>query len=148
MHAYMYTSVVETSFYKDVDVNVKPYHNDVLILYDLFRWQVYDIGDPYILYRINVTVQQLDYHQIGDGEEIAGQEKATSTKVWRTIGYATIGPEMIGDNTNRKKPGVTSGPEVNNILILGNSYMCPCILYIQSSGNNKQYDTNVGRRIY
>lgn len=42
------------------------------------------------------------------------RQKAKPTKVWHTIGYATIGPEMIGDNTNRKKPGVTSGPEVND----------------------------------
>lgn len=85
-----------------------------------------------MLYRINVTVQQLDYHKIGDSEEMVGEEKTTSTKVWRTIGYATIGPEMMGDNTNRKKSGVTSGPDVNNIIF--NAWMCawvfiaPCVL--------------------
>ena len=71
---------------------------------------MYDIGDPYLLYRINVTVQQLDYHRKEDTESDEPRE------VWHTIGYATIGPERIGDNTNRKKPGVTSGPEVFHSL--------------------------------
>ena len=52
------------------------------------------------MYRINVTVQQLDYR------EDSGRD------VWSTVGYATIGPQRVGDNTDRKKPGTTSGPQV------------------------------------
>ena len=84
-----------------------------LILSFMSRWRVYDIGDPYLLYRINVTVQQLDYYRKSSEEDSESDE---SREVWRTVGYATIGPERIGDNTNRKKPGVTSGPEVLHSL--------------------------------
>ena len=65
---------------------------------------MFDISDPYIAYRINVTVQQMDY--------TTKSEDGTKT-VWKTVGYATIGPQMHIDNTNRKKPGVTSGPQVS-----------------------------------
>lgn len=80
---------------------------------------MFDISDPYIAYRINVTVQQMDYttkSEDGDG---------TKT-VWKTVGYATIGPQMHIDNTNRKKPGVTSGPQVYAKKILYH-YYCPQI---------------------
>ena len=66
---------------------------------------MFDVGDPYITYRINVTVQQMDY-------TVATNSKDGSKTVWKTVGYATIGPQMNIDNTNRKKPGVTSGPQV------------------------------------
>ena len=64
---------------------------------------MFDIGDPFLVYRINVTVQQLDYKRnTSDG----------LVDRWKTVGYAVIGPQMTTDNTNRKKPGVTSGPQV------------------------------------
>ena len=72
---------------------------------------MFDIGDPYIAYRINVTVQQMDY-------TVAAKSKDGSNTLWKTIGYATIGPQMHIDNTNRKKPGVTSGPQVYKICLL------------------------------
>lgn len=71
------------------------------------RWRVFDISDPYIAYRINVTVQQMDYTVATKSKD--GQGSKTQ---WKTVGYATIGPQMHIDNTNRKKPGVTSGPQV------------------------------------
>lgn len=43
---------------------------------------------------------------------VATESKDGSKTVWKTVGYATIGPQMHIDNTNRKKPGVTSGPQV------------------------------------
>ncbi len=52
-----------------------------------FRWSVYDIGDPYLLYRIKVTVEQLAYTQSEAGGE----------QVWNTIGEVTVGPERIGN---------------------------------------------------
>ena len=85
---------------------------------------MYDIGDPHVLYRINVTVQQLTYtQQITDLEEADSEtsdsktEKVAPKEVWHTVGYAIIGPERIGDNTNRQKTGTSSGPEVWFILI-------------------------------
>ncbi len=77
---------------------------------------MYDIGDPHVLYRINVTVQQLTYtQQTADLEETDSEtktEKVAPKEVWHTVGYAIIGPERIGDNTNRQKTGTSSGPEV------------------------------------
>ena len=82
----------------------------------IYRWRVFDVGDPYIAYRINVTVQQVDYTATATkskNDDSTKSENADSPKtVWKTIGYATIGPQMHTDNTNRKKPGVTSGPQV------------------------------------
>ncbi len=83
---------------------------------------MYDIGDPHVLYRINVTVQQLSYIQqttVESDSEASDSEISDSTKVvpkevWHTVGYAIIGPERIGDNTNRQKPGTSSGPEVRS----------------------------------
>lgn len=43
---------------------------------------------------------------------VATKSEDGSKTVWKTVGYATIGPQMHIDNTNRKKPGVTSGPQV------------------------------------
>lgn len=58
-----------------------------------------------------MTVQQVDY-SVPATESAKNDQSATKT-VWKTIGYATIGPQMHIDNTNRKKPGVTSGPQVH-----------------------------------
>lgn len=74
---------------------------------------MYDIGDPYVIYRINVTVQQLDYRQRST-EEAEGSEEFTP--VWRTVGYAVIGPERIGENTNNRRSGLSSGPEVRTSI--------------------------------
>ncbi len=51
------------------------------------RWNVYEIGDPYLLYRIKVKVDQLIYTQQG----------AHGRQVWDTVGEATVGPERIGN---------------------------------------------------
>lgn len=38
--------------------------------------------------------------------------------VWRTIGYVTVGPQKIGDNTaNAYKSGFSSGPQVTTLLM-------------------------------
>jgi len=71
------------------------------------RWGVLDIGDPYLIYRINVTVQQLDFKM-----KTKKNGKKVEREVWTTVGNAVIGPERRGDNTNRKANGKTSGPEV------------------------------------
>lgn len=69
----------------------------------LYRFRVFDIGNPFLVYRINVTVQMLDYKR---------NTSNGAVDRWKTIGYAVIGPQLSKDNTNRKKPGVTSGPQV------------------------------------
>lgn len=68
--------------------------------------------EPYIVYKINVTVQQLDYARISEDPD-------DSVDVWRTIGYVTVGPENIGDNTaNVYRSGNTSGPQVATLMLL------------------------------
>ena len=65
---------------------------------------MYEINDPYVTYQINITVQQLSFvYSIESGQE---------EKVWSTIGYAIVGPERIGQNTNANQVGATSGPMV------------------------------------
>ena len=86
-----------------------PVYADTFVRFLMNRWRVFDIGDPYIAYRINVTVQQVDF-SVRDTD--SADETGPTKTVWKTIGYATIGPQMHKDNTNRKKPGVTSGPQV------------------------------------
>lgn len=56
--------------------------------------------NPYVSYKINVTVQQLEYRN-SFGED-----------VWRTVGYAVVGPETIGQNTNQNQVGKSSTPSV------------------------------------
>ena len=62
---------------------------------------MFDIGDPFVSYTINVTVQQMDFTSLS-GETI-----------WKSVGFAEIGPERHGDNTNRNNPAKASGPQVN-----------------------------------
>ena len=58
------------------------------------------------MYVINVTVQQLDYTEGSDDPD-------DQRGMWRTIGYVTVGPQNIGDNTaNAYQKGHTSGPQV------------------------------------
>ena len=63
------------------------------------------IEDPYVTYKINVTVQQLDYQLIATGNK-------DKRDIWKTIGYAEIGPQRIGQNTANNQKGTTSGPKV------------------------------------
>ena len=72
----------------------------------LYRYFTFEILEPYIIYVINVTVQQLDYSKVSDDPD-------DKVDVWRTIGYVTVGPQNIGGNTaNAYKEGFTSGPQV------------------------------------
>ena len=65
---------------------------------------MFEIGDPFLTYQINVTIQQYDTVLVAsDGSE---------SELWRTIGYATVGPEKIGDNTANTQAGSTSTPMV------------------------------------
>ena len=71
--------------------------------YNIFR-----VEPPYLTYKINVTVQQLDYNRRGaDGK---------TTGVWSTVGFAEIGPEQIGQNTNTNQFAKTSSPQVQSII--------------------------------
>ena len=38
--------------------------------------------------------------------------------MWRTIGYAEIGPDNIGQNTNQNQVGKSSGSNVSCYLLL------------------------------
>lgn len=85
---------------------VNSYIVTLLQLAMLYRYFTFEILEPYIVYKINVTVQQLDYSKVSDDPD-------DKVDVWRTIGYVTVGPEKIGDNTaNSYKSGHTSGPQV------------------------------------
>jgi len=64
--------------------------------------------EPFLTYKINVTVQQLDYSRL---EDDSGDDEVD---VWRTIGYVIVGPHKIGDNTaNSYGPSDSSGPQVS-----------------------------------
>ena len=60
---------------------------------------------PYVTYKINVTVQELDYR---DTSSLNG----VSRNVWKTVGYAIVGPETPGQNTNQNQVGKSSTPNV------------------------------------
>lgn len=80
--------------------------------YTLYRYFTFEILEPYIVYKINVTVQQLDYSKVSDNPD-------DTVDVWRTIGYVTVGPQNIGDNTaNAYRAGNTSGPQVSILMLL------------------------------
>ena len=66
------------------------------------------IQEPYVTYQINVTVQQLEYQVF--------QGKGKKKDVWRTVGFAEIGPQRIGQNTAQNQNGKVSGPKVNLYL--------------------------------
>lgn len=73
-----------------------------------YRYHIFDIGDPYVTYKINVTVQQLSYNR-------RAYDSSSSEEVWKTVGFAEIGPQRIGDNTKRGNElmdAETSGPQV------------------------------------
>ena len=74
-----------------------------------YRYHVYDIGDPYVSYNINVTVQQFDFKTTSLADQQQGEE---GKEVWSTLGYAEIGPQRMGDNTERQNKAKTSGPQV------------------------------------
>ena len=67
---------------------------------------MFEIGSPYLTYQINVTVQQLDYRRkTHDAEE---------KEVWSSVGFAEIGPERVGQNTNTHQRAKTSSPKVRH----------------------------------
>ena len=83
-------------------------NNIIAMLFNttLYRYFTFEILEPYIIYVINVTVQQLDYSKVSDDPD-------DNVDVWRTIGYVTVGPQNVGDNTaNAYQEGYTSGPQV------------------------------------
>lgn len=67
---------------------------------------MFEILQPYLSYKINVTVQQLDYKE--------SSSDGAARDVWRTVGYAEIGPETFGQNTNQNQVGKTSGPKASD----------------------------------
>ena len=69
------------------------------------RYHVFEIGEPFLTYQINVTVQQYDTMVRVDTDEVR--------ELWHTIGYATVGPERPGDNTANRQTGETSTPKVS-----------------------------------
>ena len=88
-----------------------------------------EIRTPFLVYTVNVTVQQLDFKSKGeDGEE--GKD------VWKTVGYVEIGPRRIGDNTARKHKGKSSGPQVSLLVLPASllaSFLSPAQLSITCS---------------
>ena len=77
-----------------------------LYRHSLRRYHVFEIGDPFLTYQINVTVQQYDTRvRVEEGSE-------ETREVWNTLGYATVGPEKPGDNTGNNHVGKASTPMV------------------------------------
>lgn len=71
------------------------------------RYNVFEINDPYVTYKIEVLVQQLDYERYND--------KGEKENVWVTVGKAEIGPQRIGQNTQNRTSGRSSGPSVHHM---------------------------------
>lgn len=86
------------------------------VLYFVFNsYNVFIINPPYLTYKINVTVQQLDYKRKDTNGKM--------TSVWSTVGFAEIGPEKIGQNTNSDPLfAKTSSPKVNFVFYNNNYY--------------------------
>uniref|UniRef100_A0A1X7UMY0 Generative cell specific-1/HAP2 domain-containing protein n=1 Tax=Amphimedon queenslandica TaxID=400682 RepID=A0A1X7UMY0_AMPQE len=87
------------------------YSQAICITYDSLNYNVFEVLQPYITYTINVTVQELDYKR-----EIFGRGGGTED-VWRTIGYAEIGPDRIGQNTNQNQVGKSSGTNIKAVWL-------------------------------
>ena len=100
---YVWEMIISSEFIKLQNIPIMHVH--VCIKYS---YNVYEIGDPYLTYKINVTVQQLDYQE-------RSYKKGKNQKlkdIWYTVGYAEIGPERMGQNTDQNQVGKTSGPKV------------------------------------
>lgn len=82
----------------------------LLVTIAIISYNVFEVKDPYLSYKINVTVQQLDYKEYYTNLVNNKNEKRD---IWRTVGFAEIGPETIGQNTNQNQVGKASGPEVS-----------------------------------
>lgn len=72
-----------------------------------YSYNVFEVGKPYLTYTINVTVQQLDYKRRTQKGKIVKEKD-----VWSTVGYAEIGPERMGQNTDANQVGKASVPMV------------------------------------
>ena len=63
---------------------------------------MFEVEEPFVTYKINVTVQQLRKPLYKDEEE-----------KWVTVGFAQIGPEQQGANIQGSlQDGTSSGPQV------------------------------------
>lgn len=95
----------------------------------MHSYNVFEIMEPYLVYKINVTVQQLDYKETG----LSGDSR-DDRDVWKTIGYAEIGPERLGQNTNQNQVGKTSGPQASIDI-----YICVQYNYSKTSSDKGQF---------
>lgn len=77
----------------------------LVILIYFYRYNVYEMGDPYLTYTVNVTVQQLNY-------KTKQKNDKKTMNVWSTVGFAEIGPKRMGQNTNANHVGKESSPKV------------------------------------
>jgi hypothetical protein len=86
------------------------YSQSVCMTLDALNYHVFEVNQPYLSYRVNVTVQELQY---------ITRNLSTNqlNEVWKTVGYAVIGPQTIGQNTNQNQVGETSGPNVKAVWL-------------------------------
>lgn len=78
-----------------------------------FRFRVHAIGHPYVVYTIKVTLQQLDFERDTFGRNLTNN----SSKVWKTIGHAYVGPQMEAQNIPEVHKGNSSSPQVWTFLL-------------------------------
>ena len=71
---------------------------------------MYSIGDPYIEYTINVTLQQLNF--IKDKDE--NGKKIDPVEEWIDIGHVVVSPKSEGRSIDEKGKGNSSTPRVMN----------------------------------
>jgi len=83
-----------------------------------YRYYTFEVMKPFLTYKINVTVQQLDYSSLED------DPGDVEIDIWRTIGYVVVGPQKVGDNTaNSYGPSDSSGPQVSCCNIKSYEYV-------------------------
>ena len=88
------------------------------------RYYTFEVMEPFLTYKINVTVQQLDYSNL---EDDPGDDEVD---IWRTIGYVIVGPQKVGDNTaNSYGPSDSSGPQVSWCNIKSCEYVIANIFF-------------------
>ena len=79
------------------------------------RYRVHEIRDPYLVYTIKVTLQQLNFEQ-----KVLARNgtKLPPKQVWRTIGTSYVGPDQEASHIAEVNKGNSSSPQVRSTLAL------------------------------
>lgn len=79
----------------------------------LLRYRAHLIGNPYLIYTIRVTLQQLNFETVQNGTQ-----RLLKKQIWRTIGNTFVGPQRESHNIPEVRKGNSSSPQVLHMLQL------------------------------